>query len=71
MEVKSPARKLRNKFNISAAETAEQDILIRSSCSVLPPSRKRNPSGQHDRSHIAYLENNTEAEITDVLRELR
>lgn len=71
MEVKSLLAKLRNKFNVSAAETAEQDIHQIIVLSIAAIAGNAAQADSMTEAILQYLENNTEAEITDVLRELR
>lgn len=71
MEVKSLLAKLRNKFNISAAETAEQDthqIIVLSVAAVAANNAQADSMAE---SILRYLENSTDAEIIEVLHELR
>lgn len=71
MIVKSLTGKINNKFNVSIAEVADQDlhqsIVMGLACvagnAALADSIMDNV--------ITFIENNTEAEITDVRREMR
>lgn len=71
MEVKSLLAKLRNKFNVSAAETAEQDIHQIIVLSIAAIAANAAMADSMTESILNYLENNTDAEITEVLSELR
>ncbi len=71
MTVKSLLAKTRGKFNVSAAETAEQDV---HQIIVLGFSAVAGTAAQADSilDHVLnFLEANTEAEITQVSREIR
>lgn len=71
MEVKSLISKMRNKFNVSVCETDMQDmhqtIVIAMACVF---SDGLNPDSVWD-NIINFIEVNTEAEITEVIREIR
>jgi uncharacterized protein YlxP (DUF503 family) len=71
MVVKSLCARLRNKFNVSAAEVAAQDlhqtIVIGVAC-VAGTVALADSVSDHV---IAFIEENTEAEITEIGREIR
>lgn len=70
MEVKSLTARIRNKFNVSVAETGEQDI---HQTIVIGVAAIAADSAQCDRiadTVLAFIEENTEAEITSVERVL-
>lgn len=71
MVVKSLLAKVCNRFHISAAEVAEQDvhqtIVLGFACVAADPAL-----GDSVMDHVLnFLEANTEAEITEVRREIR
>jgi hypothetical protein len=66
MVVKSILAKIRNKFQVSAAEVADQDIhqsIVIGVASIVPHSAQADS--------VNFLEQNTEAEIVAEERELR
>lgn len=70
MERQSLLARLRNQFNISAAETDEQDthqILVISTVSIAADSRQADSILDHI---LDFVEANTEAEILSAEREL-
>ena len=71
MIVKSLVAKLQNKFHVSAAEVDEQDthhIIVIGVAAIVP----HNALADSMMDEIsAFVENNTEAEILDEIRELR
>lgn len=71
MIVKSLVSKLQHKFNVSAAETDEQDVhqTVVISAAAIVPHRAFADSIMDDISQ--FVENNTEAEIIDEEREIR
>ena len=71
MIVKSLVSKLQHKFNVSAAETDEQDVhqTVVISAAAIVPHRAFADSLMDDISQ--FVENNTEAEIIDEEREIR
>lgn len=69
--VKSLVVKIKNKFNVSVAEVEEQDthqIIVISMCSVFTTGMKLDNVWD---TIINFIENTTEAEITDITREIR
>lgn len=71
MVVKSLLAKIRNRFNVSAAEVAEQDvhqtIVLGIACIAADSAQ-----GDSVMDHVLnFLEANTEAEIAEVRREIR
>lgn len=70
MVVKSLIAKLRNKFNVSVAEVDEQDthqIIVIGVAAIVP----HNAQADSVMEEIQYfIEENTEAEITDIEREI-
>lgn len=71
MIVKSILAKVHNQFNVSAAEVDEQDvhqIIVIGVASVAGSSAQADSIIDHV---IGYIENNTEAEITEIQREIR
>lgn len=71
MEVKSLLAKTKNKFNLSAAEVGEQDIhqVIQLGFAAIAADTAQADSIAESVLH--FLEANTEAEITEVVREIR
>lgn len=71
MIVKSLTAKLQNRFHVSAAETDEQDThrIIVIGVAAIVPHNALADSMMNELS--AFVENNTEAEIIDEIRELR
>ncbi len=71
MIVKSLVAKLQNRFHVSAAEIDEQDthhIIVIGVASIVP----HNAMADSIMDEIsAFVENNTEAEILDEMREIR
>jgi uncharacterized protein YlxP (DUF503 family) len=71
MVVKSLIAKVQNKFHVSIAEVEEQDthqtVVLGIACVSGTASLARSAMDQV----ISFIEENTEAEITDILRELR
>lgn len=71
MEVQSVLARVRNRFNVSAAETDEQDILqtivIGIAC-IAGTSALADSIIDHV---LDYIDGITEAEITDIQREIR
>ena len=71
MIVKSLVAKLQNKFHVSAAEVDEQDvhqIIVIGVAGIVP----HNAMADSMMDEISkYLEENTEAEILDEMREIR
>ncbi|WP_343253094.1 DUF503 domain-containing protein [Ligaoa zhengdingensis] len=70
MELRSLLAKLRNKFNVSVAETDEQDthqLLVISAAAVAADSAQADSILDHV---LAFVEANTEAEVVAVEREL-
>ncbi|MBC8546517.1 DUF503 domain-containing protein [Clostridiaceae bacterium NSJ-31] len=70
MELRSLLAKLRNKFNVSVAETDEQDthqLLVISAAAVATDSAQADSILDHV---LAFVEANTEAEVVAVEREL-
>ena len=71
MVVKSLIGKIRNRFNVSAAEVGDQElhqtILIGIAC-VTDSSAQADSVMEHV---IRFMESNTEAEILDIIREIR
>ena len=66
MVVKSIVQKLRNKFNISAAEAASQDIyqtIVIGIAGICGDSAHSDSTREHI---ITFIENNTDAEITNI-----
>lgn len=64
--VKSIVQKLRNKFNISAAEAASQDIhqtIVIGIAGICGDSAHSDSTMEHI---ITFIENNTDAEITNI-----
>ncbi len=71
MEVKSLLAKIRNRFGVSAAETDEQDahqIIVIGIAAVVPHNALAD--SLMDRI-AAFVEDNTEAEILEEIREIR
>ena len=71
MVVKSILAKIRNKFQVSAAEVAEQDIhqsFVIGVASIVPHSAQADSVMDEI---VNFLEQNTEAEIVAEERELR
>lgn len=71
MVIKSLTAKLRNRFNISAAEVEDQDIhqiMVIGVAAIVGHSAQAD-SMMEEIQH--FIENNTEAEITDIVRELQ
>lgn len=69
MVVKSIVQKLKNKFNISVAEVAEQDIhqiIVIGIAAVCGTSAQLDSTMEHI---ITYIECNTDAEIIDIQKE--
>jgi uncharacterized protein len=69
MVVKSIVQKLKNKFNISVAEVAEQDIhqiIVIGIAAVCGTSAQLDSTMEHI---ITYMECNTDAEIIDIQKE--
>ncbi len=71
MIVKSLTAKLQNRFHVSAAETDEQDThrIIVIGVAAIVPHNALADSMMNELS--AFVENNTEAEIIDEIREIR
>ncbi len=71
MIVKSLVGKLQNKFHVSAAEVAEQDThqIIVIGAAAIVPHRAMADSLMDEIEH--FVEENTEAEIVDEVREIR
>ncbi|MBR3247130.1 MAG: DUF503 domain-containing protein [Clostridiales bacterium] len=71
MIVKSLVAKLQNKFHVSAAEIDEQDVhqIIVIGVAAIVPHKAMADSIMDEISE--FVENNTEAEILDELREIR
>lgn len=71
MIVKSLKAKLQNRFHVSAAETDEQDThrIIVIGVAAIVPHNALADSMMNELS--AFVENNTEAEIIDEIREIR
>ena len=71
MTVKSLTAKLQNRFHVSAAETDEQDThrIIVIGVAAIVPHNALADSMMNELS--AFVENNTEAEIIDEIREIR
>lgn len=71
MIVKSLVAKLQNKFHVSAAEVDEQDthhIIVIGAAAIVP----HNAMADSVMNEISsFVENNTEAEILDEIREVR
>lgn len=71
MIVKSLLAKLQNKFHLSAAEIAEQDthqIIVIGAAAIVP----HNAAADSLMDEISrFVEDNTEAEILDEMREIR
>lgn len=71
MELKSLTAKIRNKFQVSAAETGDQDIhqsIVIAAAAIVPHSAL----GDSIMDQIVrFVEQNTEAEIVQELREIR
>jgi len=71
MIVKSIVAKLQNKFHVSAAEIDEQDthqIIVIGVAAIIP----HNAQADSEMDAISqFLEENTEAEILDEMREIR
>ena len=70
MELRSLLSKLRNRFNVSVAETDEQDIhqlLVISAAALAADSAQADSILDHV---LAFVEANTEAEVVAVEREL-
>ena len=71
MAVKSIVAKVQNKFHVAIAEVEEQDTLqtiVLGLASVAGTVRQADSILDHI---IGFIEENTEAEITDIQRELR
>ncbi len=68
MVVKSLCARLRNKFNVSAAEVAAQDLHQTIVIGVAGTVALADSVSDHV---IAFIEENTEAEITEIGREIR
>lgn len=71
MEVKSLLARLRNKFNVSAAEAGEQDThqtIVLAVCTLAADSAQADSILD---TVLAFVESGTEAEIVAVDRELR
>mgnify|MGYP001064588421 CR=1 FL=1 len=71
MVVKSIVTKIKNKFNVSAVEADEQDThqtIVIAMCSVFTNGMQPDSVWNNI---INFIEDNTEAEITDVYREIR
>ena len=71
MVVKSIIAKVQNKFHVSIAEIAEQDTLqtvVLGMACVAGSVRQADSIVDHV---IRFIEDSTEAEITDIQRELR
>lgn len=71
MEVKSLLARLRNKFNVSAVEAAEQDIHQIIVLGIAALAANAAQADSISETILQYIENNTDAQITDVLQELR
>ena len=71
MIVKSLVAKLQNKFHVSAAEVNEQDIhhIIVIGAAAIAPNNALADSMMDEIS--SFVEDNTEAEILDEIREIR
>lgn len=71
MVVKSLIAKLQNRFHVSAAEADEQDThhIIVIGVAAIVPHNAMADSMMNELSD--FVENNTEAEILDVVREIR
>lgn len=71
MIVKSLVGKLQNQFHVSAAEVAEQDThqIIVIGAAAIVPHRAMADSLMDEIEH--FVEENTEAEIVDEVREIR
>ncbi len=70
MVVKSLLSKVRNKFNVAVAEVGEQDIhqtIVIGVASIVPNSAQADSVMEAIRY---FIEENTEAEITDIEREI-
>jgi uncharacterized protein YlxP (DUF503 family) len=71
MTVKSLTAKVRNKFNVSVAETGDQDLhqsIVLGIAFVAANTALADSVMDHV---ISFIEGSTEAEITGVLREIR
>ena len=71
MVVKSLVAKLQNKFHVSAAEVDEQDthhIIVIGVAAIVPHNAMADSMMDEISS---FVENNTEAEILDEIREIR
>ena len=71
MIVKSLVAKLQNRFHVSAAETGEQDThqIIEIGIAMIDPHNALADSVMEEISR--FVEENTEAEIIDEMREIR
>lgn len=71
MEVRSLLAKVRNKFNVSAAETGDQDLhqsIVIGVAAIAADSAQADSILDHV---LRFVEGSTEAEVVEVLREFR
>lgn len=69
MIVKSIVQKLKNKFNLSVAEVAEQDIhqtIVIGIAAICGTTAQADSTMEHV---INFVENNTDAEVIDIQRD--
>ncbi|MEL7655804.1 MAG: DUF503 domain-containing protein [Bacillota bacterium] len=71
MIVKSIVAKIRNQFNVSIAEVEDQDIHQSIVLGIACVAGNTALADSIMENVITFIENNTEAEITGILRELR
>ncbi|MBR5291474.1 MAG: DUF503 domain-containing protein [Clostridia bacterium] len=70
-ELKSLLAGIRNKFNVSAAESDMQDVHQMAAITVAMVASDRAAGDAMMEKVICYMEQNTEAVITDVIKEYR
>lgn len=71
MVVKSLLAKVRNKFHVSAAEVAEQDVHQTIVIGVASIAAHQAQADSIMDEIIGFVEENTEAEVVEIMREVR
>jgi Uncharacterized protein conserved in bacteria len=71
MVVKSLCAKIKNKFNVSVAEVADQDIHQRIVLGIVCVVSEASVANSMVDNVLNFIERNTEGEIIDIERELR
>jgi len=70
MEIKSLLQRLRNKFNVSACETAKQDTIQTLVVSIAGIAADSSQADSIVDNILAFIEGNTEAEVTAIDRQI-